>query len=210
MKKLFLTSSAHIVAGHIGKQLDLSTENKLLFIDTASEPIDDEKEWLKNDRSALVNARFDVTDYTITDQTESEVSSTLEEFDYIYFSGGDTPYLLEQSNKIGFKKIIRDMILDKGKVYFGTSAGSIITGPVVPEYLYTDGVPEYKERLGFELVNFTIVPHWGSDDFRDRYLKRRLEIAYRDDQFPLITLTDNQYIEVNDDCIKIIDVTKQT
>ena len=56
---IFLTSSVHLVAGDIGKKLEAKKrELKLLFIDTATEVEQDDKQWMKNDRDALVDAGF--------------------------------------------------------------------------------------------------------------------------------------------------------
>ena len=65
--ELFLTSSVHAVAHDIAKKVDLAKANKLVFIDTATEPKGEREdlEWLKNDRKALVNAGFDVSDKSL-------------------------------------------------------------------------------------------------------------------------------------------------
>lgn len=208
--QLFLTSSVHAVAHDIAKRVDLSKHDKLVFITTGAEPVEGDMTWFKNDKQSLVDAGFSATDYTITDKTAEDVESKLSKYDYIYMSGGDTPYLLEKSKKSGFIPIIQDFIRKQNKIYIGTSAGSIITGPVVPEYLFEDGeISEPEQRKGYGFVNFTVVPHWGREDFKDRYLNRRLKMVYRTEQNPLVILTDNQYVYVQDDCCKIIDVTEE-
>ena len=76
MKKLFLTSDAHSVEHDFPNNIDLSKGNKLVFIDTASEPEKgNDITWLINDRKALVNAGFDVTDYTITGKNQKELET---------------------------------------------------------------------------------------------------------------------------------------
>lgn len=208
--ELFLTSSVHAVAHDIAKKVNLSKANKLVFIDTAAEPKGEKEdlEWLKNDRQALVDAGFEVSDYTITGKSKSELENYLIDFDYIYLSGGNTAYLLQQSQKSGFIDLVKDFIRNKGKIYIGTSAGSIIAGPKLPDYI-SDQVEELEleNKGGYGFVNFTLVPHWGSEDFKERYLGERLRIAYKDDQVPLILLTNNQYVHVQDDKMKIVDVT---
>lgn len=103
------------------------------------------------------------------------------------------------------------MIRQKGKTYIGTSAGSIIAGPSLPEYLLAIDITANKDLIdatAYEFVNFTILPHWGSDDFRQAYLESKLEVAYKKDQVPLILLTDTQYIHVLDDKIQIIETRR--
>ena len=205
--KLFLTSSVHAVAHDIAKRVNLLKANKLVFIDTAAEPKGEREdlEWLKNDRQALVDAGFRVSDYTITGKSKDQLETDLSGFDYIYMSGGNTAYLLEQSQKSGFILVIKDLIKNKGKIYIGTSAGSIIAGPRLPDY-FSDEEAELENNNGYDFVNFTIVPHWGSEKFKERYLGERLKIVYKEDQVPLLLLTDNQYVHVEDGHMKIIDV----
>lgn len=204
--ELFLTSSVHAVAHDIAKKTDLSKSNKLVFIDTAAEPKGEREdlEWLKNDRQSLVNAGFEVSDYTITGKTRDQLAADLKEFDYVYLSGGDTVYLLQQSQKSGFVSLIKDLVKG-GKIYIGTSAGSIIAGPKLPDYFSDEGY-QLENTNGYGFVNFILVPHWGSEHFKDRYLNERLKTIYKKDQVPLLLLTNNQYVHVQDDKITIVDV----
>lgn len=209
MKNLFLTSSVHAVANNISKKLNLSTKNKLVFITTPAELETGDMSWLANDRKALVDAGFKVTDYTITGKNLEQLKNDLKDYDFIYLSGGNTFYLLRESHKTGFFDLIKDLVNDKGKIYIGTSAGSIITGPICPDYLLSEEeVIGLEGQRGYGFVDFTILPHWGSKDFKDLYLKDRLSMAYKTDQVPLIALTDNQYIHVEGDKYEFVDVAK--
>jgi len=209
MKTLFLTSSVNFVAHDIAKKLDLSSKNKLVFITTAAEPKTGDKTWLSNDRQSLVDVGFDVSDYTISGKNLDQLKNDLMDYDFIYLSGGDTWYLLNQSKKSGFFILIQDLVNKKGKTYIGTSAGSIITGPKCPDYLLPDKeILETEKQKGYGFIPFIILPHWGSDSFRKKYLGGRLEIAYKNDQFPLVTLTDNQYIYINGNKYEFVDVSK--
>ncbi len=203
--KLFLTSSVHGVAHDIAKRIDLSKDSKLAFIDTAAEPEEGDKAWLKKDRQSLVDAGFSVTDYSITGKTRGQLEDDLDKFDYLYLSGGNTSYLLEQSRKSGFFPLIQELVREKGKTYIGTSAGSIIAGPKIPDYLLEEGAGS-QDVTGYGFVNFTLVPHWGDEDFKDKYLRGRLEMAYRRDQVPLLLLTNNQYVSIDGDHMEIVDV----
>lgn len=209
MKKLFLTSSVHAVAHDIAKRVDLSKGNKLVFINTTAEPKiakGSDMTWLHNDRQALVNAGFEVEDYTITGKNLVELKTDMINYDYIYLSGGDTLYLLEQSHKSGFYEYIHELIEVHGKAYIGTSAGSIITGSKLPEYFFDDESKDPEKYKGYGFVNFTLFPHWGRKDFRKKYLDSRLEMAFREDQIPLLLLTDNQYVIVEDEKLEIVNV----
>lgn len=209
--ELFLTSSVHAVAHDIAKKVNLSKANKLVFIDTASEPKGEREdlEWQKIDRQALADAGFVVSDYTITGKSRSQIETDLDLFDCIYLSGGNTSYLLQQSQITGFDTLIKELVQKKGKIYIGTSAGSIITGPKLLDYFKTEEV-KLESKNCYGLVNFTIVPHWGSEDFKEKYLGERMEIVYKESQVPLLLLTDNQYAHVQDGQMEIVDVKSGT
>jgi dipeptidase E len=205
MKHLFLTSSIHHVAYDVVKHLDLKNGNKLIFINTPAETDDGDRLWLAKDRQALVHAGFAVNDYTITGKVRDQLMHDLKAADYIFVSGGDTSYLLQQSVKSGFTEVARDLVFNESTTYIGSSAGSIIAGPMLPDYLFEDASKiDTKSKRGFGFVDFTIVPHWGSSEFEDRYLNTRLKQVYTDGQTPLLTLTDSQYIHIvnNDLSIK--------
>lgn len=211
MKQLFLTSSAHTTADDIASRVDLSKGNRLVFIDTAAEPelvpekIGD-RTWLTNDHDALVDAGFDVQRYTITGRMPKEVADFITPFDFIYCSGGDTVHLLKEAYRCDFITLVHDLILNQDKIYIGTSAGSIIAGPRIPIYLFEDQNDELVARPAFNLVNLTIVPHWGDEFFRDRYLNTCLKQVYREDEAPFVLLSNSQYIHVRGDWYSIIDV----
>jgi len=114
---------------------------------------------------------------------------------------------LVQSHKTGFFELIRDFVLNQGKTYIGTSAGSIIAGEKCPDYLlsYEDSV-RMQHQTGFGFINVTIAPHWGSPHFKELYLGGRLEIAYRDTHAPLLLLTDTQYVHVLNGQMKVTQV----
>jgi dipeptidase E len=208
MKQLFLTSSVNRVATHIAKQLDLTQGNKLAFIDTAAEVEPGDKKWLANDRQALVEAGFGVFDYTLTNKTETELRTDLSSADFLYLSGGNTYYLLEKAQQSGFIKVVRDLVLNQGKVYISTSAGSIIAGPDTEPAKRLDkleAAPDLQGFAGFNLVPFCIFPHWGSETFKSLYLNYRLDHAYKKDQVPLVLLTDTQYLKVVDEHVEFIE-----
>lgn len=208
MKQLFLTSTVDVVAFDIAKKIDVKNNNKLVFITTPADPKGGpHTDWMDDDRKALINVGFDVTDYTIVGKTKEQLEHDLKEYACIYVSGGDTAYMLKQSQKSGFIQVIQDLVNNQGKIYIGTSAGSIIAGSKCPDYLLSkQDMLDLENKDGYGLVNFTILPHWGSESFRKKYLDTRLSIAYKEDQVPLLLLTDTQYVHVINDTFKIIDV----
>lgn len=204
MTHLFLTSSVHAVARDIATRVDLTKNNSLVFVNTPAEAEEGDKQWLLDDRQALVDVGFVVTDYTITGKSKDQLYEDLEHFDYIYMSGGNTWHLLQQSQKTGFTEVVRDCVLQKGKVYIGTSAGSIIAGEKCPDYLLEKNETNMTiDASGYGFVNFTIMPHWGSKIFKNLYLGGRMDVAYNS-EIPFVLLNDQQYIEVKDGKLEIV------
>ncbi len=208
--ELFLTSSVHAVAHDIAKKIDLAQGNSLVFITTPAEDpkfAGEDTKWQDNDRQALVEAGWVVTDYTITGKDAVQIEADLMQYDFIYVSGGQPPYMLDQSQKSGFIPVIHRLVREQGTTYIGTSTGSIMCGPRLPEW-FDDEAIEFADRTCYNLVNFTIAPHWGSKYFKDEYFGARMKEMYLETQVPLVLLTDSQYVHVQDETFEIIDVNK--
>ena len=209
MKTLFLSSDTTFVIKDIIKRLGGNVRNKkLVFITTPAEGEGGEKKWLEDNKLSLENEGFIVTVYTITGKNKEQLKQDLQQFDIIHISGGNTFYFLEKSQQSGFIEVIRELVLKMGKTYIGTSAGSIIAGPNIYPVINLDDAgkaPNLKGYEGFGLVDFVIFPHWGSDKFREGYMNKTMEINYNAKN-KIILLTDNQYVHVQDDLYKIIEV----
>ena len=161
-------------------------------------------------QAAKLSSGFHFDMYDIANKTEDEIHSDLSKYLCLYVEGGSSPYLLQESQKNNFGNYIKECV-GKGMVYISPSAGSIIAGPELPPYARDDRFvqPPLSDYKGYNLVNFTVIPHWGSQEFRSKYLGGRVEKIYSEQMPPFIFLTDNQYVEVTDDWYKIVDVTKE-
>ena len=205
---IFLTSSVGSVADHLHKNFLADKDFKtVLFVDTAAEPEvgkeTGDDAWLLKDLESLRNQGYQVDRYSITGKTREEVEKKIDEYDILYMCGGNTGYLLNQLRKTDTFDLIIEKVKE-GKPYIGTSAGSIVCGPRLPDYFYED-LEDLEDPAGFNSVNFTLVPHWGDEYFKERHIGERLKRAYRIDQDPLLLLTDRQYVQVLEDgAVKII------
>mgnify|MGYP000952121235 CR=1 FL=1 len=114
---------------------------------------------------------------------------------------------MQQSIESGFDELVKELVQQQHKIYIGTSAGLIVAGQKSPDYLLDpEETNATANQKGYGFVNFTVLPHWGSEDFRELYVQGRMEIAYQPDQVPLVILTDTQYVHVQGDQFEIIDV----
>ncbi len=206
MKRLYLASSINKTAGHIAKDIG-KKKLKLAFITTASEVEKGDKTWLKNDRKGFEEAGLDVFDYTLTGKTRKNLEQDLEKADVVHVCGGNTFYLLQKIMESGFDKWIREA-LSKGKIYIGSSAGSQVAGPDIEILRKPETKPYEKKLKTFEaigLIDFIIFPHWGSVIFKDLYLGHRLKFSYKPKN-KIILLNDWQYVKVEGDKYRIIDI----
>ena len=209
MKRLFLASSIDTTGEAIAKEIG-KKGLRLLFITTASEAEGGNMEWFEKDKKALVNTGFAITDYSITGKKMEEIEEALKNTDIICMEGGNSFYLLEKIQQTGCKEMIKDFV-EKGKIYIGSSAGSVVAGPDIYPTFIVDSVkkaPNLKDFKGLNLVNFVTLPHWGSEFLKELYLNKRLKLAYSSNN-KFILLTDYQYIKVEDDMYKIVDIREK-
>ncbi len=207
--RLFLSSSIDEVAKKVYARINSFlriSQPKLLFITTAAEAEND-KSYVKLDRKALVKAGFQVSDLTLTDKTKHEIEKAIEKHDVIHLNGGNSFYLMQQIKLSGFDRLIKQY-LKKGKIYSGSSAGSIVAGPTLELAKYYDDpkkAPRLKSFKGMGLVDFVIYPHWGNSYFRKDFMKKEnLELFYNF-KGKIILLSDNQFVETDGETIRLFD-----
>lgn len=208
MKKLFLTSQSQYVAHSIGTKLGDELSKPAVFITTTihDKPHSDLR-WHMENRAKLANAGFHFDDYDIAGKTSAQLKADLAQYEIMYVEGGNSYYLLQESQKNNFGEYVKQRV-ESGMIYIGCSAGSIIMGPDIEPVRRAETTPLAPDLRGtkaFNIVNFVIMPHWGSEDRRALYNDYRIQHIYHED-YPYIMLNDNQYVEVTDDWYKIIDV----
>lgn len=166
----------------LGKPAD---EAKVLFIPTAA--ITDEAirmaDLCKQD---LLQAGIPAENITVFNVGEKITRDQALAFDVIYFTGGDTGYLLKRIKETGFDAIIKAMVYS-GKVYVGVSAGSLIATPNI-------GDPYSKETAGLAFINAYITVHVPQGS-----------AAREDLPLPHIPLADNQALAVKWDGFDLIE-----
>lgn len=209
--RLFLSSQIHFVAESIGLKLGSDISQPAVFIDT---PIRDKQHsnlgWHEANKNALSTIGLNFDNYDIAGKTNGQIKRDLDKYGIIYIEGGNSYYLLQESQKNGFGAYLKARI-DSGLIYLSTSAGSVIVGPDIEPVRREETTalaPSLKGTKGFGIVNFVIMPHWGDEKRRDLYNNYRLEHIYQED-YPYILISNNQYVEVKNDWINIVDVSKE-
>ena len=82
----------------------------------------------------LLNAGILSENISVFDLHRNMEIDELSNYDVIYFTGGSPRYLLERINATGFNKSLIEYI-DKGGVYVGVSAGSVVAANNLPDSL---------------------------------------------------------------------------
>ena len=206
MKRLFLCSSFADVANLL---IDFANENLkgkiIAFIPTASltESI---RFYVKTGKKALEKVGMIVEEVEITQFSNEEISSILHKCDYIYITGGNTFFLLQELKRKGVDKIISEQV-KSGKLYIGESAGAIIASPDT-EYMKNvnfdpiEKAPELEDYSSLGLVDFYTIPHYGNFPFKKKGEK---VIQLYNEKLQLIPISNKQAIFIEDSNIQIKD-----
>ena len=113
----------------------------------------------------------EVTLLQLEDYWNKDVIGELEGKDIIWFAGGQPGYLMYWVRRTQIDKNIK-RILDKGTVYVGSSAGSMITGKTLDVTEWYIKENEYGAEVipGLGLVDFDIYPHY-KEEYLDEIKK---------------------------------------
>jgi dipeptidase E len=201
--KLFLTSAGLVpeVAPDFLKLLGKAPEKaKMIFIPTAANPELDR--WYLN-KDKLVIAQLGITDITEVDiekENEKTLAEKLDGVDIIYVEGGNTFYLLKYVRESGFEKLAKQF-LERGGVYVGVSAGSMIAGPNIEtaNWKHADrNEVGLQDLAAMNLVPFAIAPHIDETNI-EATKAEAAKVSY-----PVIALSDKQAVVVDDAKTQII------
>lgn len=194
--KLLLTSTGLLNENVRNKFLSLFKgvfpDTKVLFITSASKT--KKHEWYVNRTKGELLELGIKEDNLITYHSGDKPSKDiLNEINLIFVCGGNTFYLLERIRESGLDKDIVEMI-KKDVFYIGASAGSIIVSPNIKIAESGDtNDRNLKDLNGFNLVNFTIFPHYTEED------KETVDDIEDKLGIKIKRLTDDQAVLVIDD-----------
>ena len=201
-RKLFLASSFNDVAKLF---IDFSGEElngkRVTFIPTASIP-ESVKFFVSSGRKALEKMGLTVDELELTQASKQEIRDKLEKNDYIYITGGNTFFLLQELRKTGADEIIVEQI-EQGKLYIGESAGSIIMSPNI-EYIKKmddcNKAPELPDFSALHVIDFYPLPHHTNFPFKK--VVEKIIAAYGE-RITLCPISNTQVITVNGTEIKV-------
>ena len=76
----------------------------------------------------------------ISKEKFSDIKAIFKDVDIIYFTGGNSFFLIDQLRKTGVDKRLKEQIED-GKLFIGESAGAIICAPTITYIKRMDKIP---------------------------------------------------------------------
>ena len=163
MRKLFLASYFTEVASLLPDFIkeELAGKN-VAFIPTAALH-EEEAPYIDTDRAALQELGLIVEDLEVSNASYEVIEKNISNADYIFVDGGNTFFLLQELRRKGADKLIAQHI-EKGKLYMGTSAGSLL---VQKNIIANDGDnPELGPGLdsdfsALSIIDFYLYVHYG-------------------------------------------------
>lgn len=196
MKKLFLTSSFSDVAHYFEKFVGYNVKGKsVTFITTATVP-EEYTGYIDDDKDAFEQLGVAIDEFDVRGKTLSEIERIFAKNDFIYVSGGNTFYLLQELKKSNADQLLAEQI-ENGKIYIGVSAGSMVLSPDISYVELIDDsskAPDLTDFAGLGILPFSPLPHFKSEPFEqviDAVLNR-----YQD-QFSLLPISNTQVIELH-------------
>lgn len=197
MLKMFLASSFKDVVGLFEKFADEDLKGKTVtFIPTASIP-EEVVHYVNAAREEFKKLGVILEELDVAVASHEEIKEKLERNDFIYVSGGNTFFLLQELRKSGADKIIKEQV-DLGKMYIGESAGAIVTSPNIEYIRFMDDKEKANQLKTFEglnLMNFYPVPHYGNEPFKD---SASAIIAHYGSTLNLLPISNTQVINVKE------------
>ena len=162
--KLFLCSHFSSVGSLMKEEIEMK---KVLFIPTAS-IYEEYKGYVGSARKLFKKLGAALTEMDISKEDYASIEAAFNDADIIYFTGGNSFFLLEQLRKNGVDKLLKEE-LNKGKLFIGESAGAIVCAPDIKYIEMMDEKPgDYSltDDGGLSLINFYVLPHYLTAPFK--------------------------------------------
>ncbi|MFT9821015.1 Type 1 glutamine amidotransferase-like domain-containing protein [Lysinibacillus sp. NPDC056185] len=203
MKKMFLSSSfydtSHFLKDFVGDNIE---GKRVTFIPTAS-LVEEEVHYVDSAKTAFEELGMIVEILEISKVDKYEAEEILRKNDFIYVSGGNTFFLLQELKRSGIDQLIIEQV-GSGKLYIGESAGSIIMAPDIEYVKYMDEMskaPHLETTMGLNLISSYPVPHFGHEYFSSMIDE---VITNYNNKIPLTPISNSQVILVRDNDIEIV------
>lgn len=122
-------------------------------------------------KEKLNTSGFPSTQICISNIDFVSLTQKMEQTDIIYFTGGNTFYLLQEIYKQNFDQLLKKWFT-KGKIIVAESAGAVVMGPNIEPVKFLDDVdraPDLKSMRGLSLINFLPLVHYDTEYYRESF-----------------------------------------
>ena len=196
--KLFLCSHFSSVGSLIKEEID---NKKVAFIPTASLH-EGYTGYVGSARKLFKKLGASVTEIDISTEAYSTIQAVFEDADVIYFTGGNSFFLMDQLRKTETDELLKKELAN-GKLMIGESAGAIICAPTIQYIEQMDEKPEdysQEDNEGLDLIDFYVLPHYLTAPFKK--ITERIMAEFSD--LNICAINNHQEIIVNDEGSKVI------
>ena len=196
--KLFLCSHFSSVGSLIKEEID---NKKVAFIPTASLH-EGYTGYVGSARKLFKKLGASVTEIDISTEAYSTIQAVFEDADVIYFTGGNSFFLMDQLRKTETDELLKKELAN-GKLMIGESAGAIICAPTIQYIEQMDEKPEdysQEDNVGLDLIDFYVLPHYLTAPFKK--ITERIMAEFSD--LNICAINNHQAIIVNDEGSKVI------
>ena len=196
--KLFLCSHFSSVGSLIKEEID---NKKVAFIPTASLH-EGYTGYVDSARKLFKKLGASVTEIDISTEAYSTIQAVFEDADVIYFTGGNSFFLMDQLRKTETDELLKKELAN-GKLMIGESAGAIICAPTIQYIEQMDEKPEdysQEDNEGLDLIDFYVLPHYLTAPFKK--ITERIMAEFSD--LNICAINNHQAIIVNDEGSKVI------
>ena len=198
--KLFLCSHFSNVGSLIKEEIEMK---KVLFIPTAS--IHEEyMGYVGSARKLFKKLGAVLTEMDISKEEYASMEAAFNDADIIYFTGGNSFFLLEQLRKNGVDKLLKEE-LNKGKLFIGESAGAIVCAPDIKYIEMMDEKPgDYSltDDGGLSLINFYVLPHYLTAPFK----KITEKILEQFNDLDIYSINNSQAVIIEEGSKRIVEI----
>ena len=196
--KLFLCSHFSSVGSLIKEEIE---NKKVAFIPTASLH-EGYTGYVGSARKLFKKLGAYVTEIDISTEAYSTIQAVFEDADVIYFTGGNSFFLMDQLRKTETDELLKKELAN-GKLMIGESAGAIICAPTIQYIEQMDEKPEdysQEDNEGLDLIDFYVLPHYLTAPFKK--ITERIMAEFSD--LNICAINNHQAIIVNDEGSKVI------
>ena len=174
--------------------------DEVLFILTASK-VEEYTQYVSDAKDTFKDLGININELDISDIDREIALEKIDDCKIIYFSGGNSFYLLQELERLDLINLLREKV-QNGMIYVGESAGAIIASENIEYSQEMDDKEKAKNLIdykGLSLIDFYIVPHFKEMPFTE--LADAIIDQYSD-KIKLVPINNKEAIIVIDDVVE--------